>query len=179
MAPGFTAGVEAVVSRGETDPTLLTLEITENVFIQDSDRAALVLKDLKKLGVMIALDDFGTGYSSLHYLQQFPIDIIKIDRVFVTDLERDTTRAIVEAVVNLAHNLDMTVTAEGVETAEQYRQVAQLGCDLCQGYYFARPLRAMAVDAMLGGGSGRIGNVLLPLPGADDVDLMPELPVTL
>jgi EAL domain-containing protein (putative c-di-GMP-specific phosphodiesterase class I) len=150
MSSGFTAAVAGVLNTADIDPALLTLEITESVFIQDSDRALLVLGDLKALGVKLALDDFGTGYSSLNYLRRFPVDIIKIDRAFVAGLGRDrASNAIVGAVVNLAHALGMTVVAEGVETVEQHHEVAALGCDSCQGNYFALPLSAGAVHHLL------------------------------
>jgi EAL domain-containing protein (putative c-di-GMP-specific phosphodiesterase class I) len=113
------------------------LEMTESVFVQDSDRAMVVLTALKKLGVRLALDDFGTGYSSLSYLKRFPIDVVKIDQGFVADLERDdASHAIVLSVISLAHLLGMTVIAEGVESAAQHRELTLLGSDHCQGYYF-------------------------------------------
>jgi EAL domain-containing protein (putative c-di-GMP-specific phosphodiesterase class I) len=100
--------------------------------------------------VKIALDDFGTGYSSLNYLKRFPIDTVKIDQEFIADLETDeASRAIVSAVVELSHRLGMTVVAEGVETAEQHEQLAALGCDYCQGYYFALPMSAADLDTLL------------------------------
>ena len=118
------------------------------MLIQESRSALAVLEALKELGVTLALDDFGTGYSSLIYLQRFPVDIIKIDRTFVTALQPHTTsRAIVDSIVRMAHDLTITVVAEGVETAEQYRQVSELGCDFCQGFYFAQP--APATEAAL------------------------------
>ena len=101
----------------------MTLEVTESVFIQDSDRALVVLNELRRLGVKLALDDFGTGYSSLSYLKQFPVNIVKIDRAFIADLGREpTSRLIVSAIVRLAHSLQMTVVAEGIESANQYRR---------------------------------------------------------
>jgi diguanylate cyclase (GGDEF)-like protein len=143
MSPDYPAAVAAVLSNTDTDPQLVTLDVTENVFVQDSERALVVLRALKHLGVQLALDDFGTGYSSLTYLQRFPIDIVKIDQRVVANLERDrASRAIVFAVIELAHTLGMTVIAEGVETADQHQQLASVGCDACQGYYFARPMPA-------------------------------------
>ena len=107
-------------------PQLVTLEVTESVFVQDSQRALVVLDELKHIGVKLALDDFGTGYSSLNYLKRFPIDIVKIDQGFVADLEGDpASHAIVFSVIELAHRLGMTVVAEGVETAEQHQQLAR------------------------------------------------------
>jgi diguanylate cyclase (GGDEF)-like protein len=151
MSADFTATVEDVLLTTETAPELVTLELTESVFVRDSQRALLVLNDLKRLGVMLALDDFGTGYSSLSYLNRFPVDIVKIDQGFIANLEHDmSSRAIVSAVVTLAHALSLTVAAEGVETARQHDHVAALGCDACQGYYFARPMPAEAFDALIG-----------------------------
>jgi diguanylate cyclase (GGDEF)-like protein len=150
MAPDFTETVEAVLSDTGTDPELVTLEMTESVFVQDTERALLVLNDLKDLGVTVALDDFGTGYSSLTYLKQFPIDVVKIDQGFVADLERDrASYFIVFAIVELAHLLGMTVVAEGVETVEQHHQLATLGCDYCQGYYFAHPMSADDLQSLM------------------------------
>ncbi len=101
----------------------LTLEMTESVFVTDGERALVVLNDLKALGVRIALDDFGTGYSSLSYLLQFPVDIVKIDKIFVAGLGRDRpNQAIIAAVIQLAHDLGLTVVAEGVETVERHRE---------------------------------------------------------
>ncbi|MDQ6697484.1 MAG: EAL domain-containing protein [Actinomycetota bacterium] len=147
MGPDFSTTVASVLADTDTEPRALTLEITESVFIEDSGRALVVLQDLKKLGVTLALDDFGTGFSSLNYLQHFPVDIVKIDRSFVENLGRNTTTsAIVRAVVDLGHALGMTMVAEGVETADQYREVRAVGCESCQGYYFARPMSADDLD---------------------------------
>jgi len=111
---------------------------------------------------MLALDDFGTGYSSLSYLKRFPVDVVKIDRVFISDLDRNPdSRLIVNAVVALAHGLCMTVIAEGVETLEQYKEVAALDCDSCQGFYFARPAAAVHLDTLLAGDRG--ARVNLPI----------------
>ena len=143
MSPGFTASVAAVLAGTDADPWRLILEITESAFIRDAERALAVLSELKELGVQLALDDFGTGYSSLSYLKRFPVQILKIDRAFIVDLVRDAaSHSIVSAIVNLAHDLDMTVIAEGVETAEQHEAVRWLGCDSYQGFYFARPYPA-------------------------------------
>jgi diguanylate cyclase (GGDEF)-like protein len=164
MAPDFVAVVAAMLGAADTDPPLLTLEITESVFIQDSDRALVVLGGLKDLGVTLALDDFGTGYSSLTYLQRFPIDIIKIDRTFTAAMAGNaTTRIIVESVVDLAHKLGMTIVAEGVETAEQHEQVSALGCDFSQGYYFAKPLPRNDAEQLLGLDSGQSPGRYLPI----------------
>jgi diguanylate cyclase (GGDEF)-like protein len=150
MAQDFATTVADVLAETRTDPTLVTLEMTEGVFIQDSDRALIVLNDLKRLGVKLALDDFGTGYSSLSYLKQFPVNIVKIDRAFIADLGHEpTSRLIVSAIVRLAHSLEMTVVAEGIESAHQYDQVVALDCDSYQGYFFARPASADALDSLM------------------------------
>jgi diguanylate cyclase (GGDEF)-like protein len=150
MAPDFAATVAEVLAETRTDPRLVTLEMTESVFIQDSDRALVVLHDLRSLGVKLALDDFGTGYSSLSYLRQFPVNIVKIDRAFIADLGNEpTSRLIVSAIVRLAHSLEMTVVAEGIESVNQYEEVVALDCDSYQGYFFARPASAEVLDSLM------------------------------
>lgn len=149
MAREFATTVAETLSHTLTDPSTVTLEVTETVFIHDGNRAQMVLADLKDLGVSIALDDFGTGYSSLSHLGRFPIDELKIDRCFVAELAKHkVSHAIVSAVIDLAHTLGMTAVAEGVENAEQRRNLAELGCDSCQGYLFARPMSADAFDVL-------------------------------
>jgi diguanylate cyclase (GGDEF)-like protein len=150
MSAGFVDLVAAVVSASTGRADQLTLEMSESVFVTDGERALIVLNDLKALGVKLALDDFGTGFSSLSYLLQFPVDIVKIDKIFVAGLGRDrTNRAIVAAIVQLAHDLGSTVIAEGVETIEQHRELAQLGADFCQGFYFAHPMPAVNIDTLI------------------------------
>ena len=155
LAPDYAKNVAAVLARTGTDPKLLTLDITENVF-RDGDRALAVLRELKGIGVTLALDDFGTGASSLNSLARFPIDIVKIDRPLVAGLAEDpASHAVVFAVVELAHILGMLVVAEGVETAEQHRRLTALRCDSGQGHYFARPMGADDIDAWLADPAGR------------------------
>ena len=152
MAADYVDTVTAVLAETNTDPGHLTLEVTESVFLQNEERALLALNELKQLGVALALDDFGTGYCSLSYLKRFPIDVVKIDRVFISDIDHNPdSRLIVNAVVGLAHGLHMTVVAEGVESAEQHNEVAALGCDFYQGFYFARPTSADNLDTYLAG----------------------------
>jgi diguanylate cyclase (GGDEF)-like protein len=122
-------------------PTRLELEITESVMIHDFSRAVLILNRLKSLGVKIAMDDFGTGYSSLSYLHSFAFDKIKIDRIFICDLESNYhSRAIMRAVIGLGHSLNLPILAEGVETEAQHMLLVQEGCDEVQGYLTGRPL---------------------------------------
>jgi EAL domain-containing protein (putative c-di-GMP-specific phosphodiesterase class I) len=154
MAPGFVAVVADVLAATDTPPRLLTLEITESVFIDDSERALVVLQELKQLGVLLALDDFGTGYSSLLYLKAFPIDIVKIDRAFTAELSHDrASHAIVGKVIELAHMLGMRVVTEGVESVEQLHEISLLGSEFSQGYYFARPMTADDLDLINGPGT--------------------------
>lgn len=123
----------------------LTLELTESSIVQDPGRATRVFDALKGLDTMVAMDDFGTGYSSLAYLQRLPIDVLKIDRSFVSGMMVDADSvAIVRAVLSLADALGMSTTAEGIETVELATTLATLGCSAGQGYYFARPLEADA-----------------------------------
>ncbi|MEY9126678.1 EAL domain-containing protein [Bradyrhizobium yuanmingense] len=122
-------------------PGRLELEITEGVLIEDFDRGLALLRRLKALGVRISMDDFGSGYSSLSYLQAFPFDKIKIDRAFIINLGRNPqSAAIVRAVIDLGHGLEMSIIAEGVETLDQLAFLAKEGCDGVQGYLLGKPL---------------------------------------
>ena len=130
-----------------------------------------MLAELKELGVKLALDDFGTGYSSLGYLNTLPIDTIKVDQSFIAKLTADPgSQAIVTAIVGLAHSIGMTVVAEGVETAQQHERVIELGTDLCQGFYFARPMLITAVDTLFrivpAGATGPHLPQVAPVPAA-------------
>jgi diguanylate cyclase (GGDEF)-like protein len=131
------------------DPERLVLEVTESLWIQDSDSVLSQLKHLRGLGVSIALDDFGTGYSSLTYLWKFPFDIVKIDQSFVREMETEPkAAAIVNTIMSLGKVLDLTITAEGVETKEQARILKEAGCDQAQGFLFGRPLPVAAANAL-------------------------------
>lgn len=128
----------------------LELEVTESVMLEDADRALTVMLDLKALGVRLAMDDFGTGYSSLSYLSNFPFDGLKIDRAFIAGLGQSaSSQAIIEAVIALGKALDMTITAEGVETAEQLDRLRALGCFEAQGYFLDRPMPIAQLRAIL------------------------------
>jgi EAL domain-containing protein (putative c-di-GMP-specific phosphodiesterase class I) len=150
MSAGFAQTVAGVLDSACVDPALLTLEVTESVFVRDEQRALVVLAELKQLGVTLALDDFGTGYSSLGYLNTLPIDVIKVDHSFIGKLNQTPgSQAIVSAIIGLAHSLGMTVVSEGVETAAQHDQLTRLGSDACQGFYFARPMPARTLDRLI------------------------------
>jgi diguanylate cyclase (GGDEF)-like protein len=129
----------------------LTLEITESVLMADTDLAIQRLGELKDLGVKLALDDFGTGYSSLSYLSKFPVDVLKMDRSFLREGASKQTTDLATAVVALGSTLSLEVVAEGIELSEQWYTLRDLGCDLGQGFYFARPMNAEAALAFLHG----------------------------
>jgi EAL domain-containing protein (putative c-di-GMP-specific phosphodiesterase class I) len=151
MSAGF---VMSVLDATSTHPDLLTLEVTETVFVRDRDRALIVLDELKATGVKLALDDFGTGYSSLSYLETLPIDTIKIDQNFIGNLDgTEADHTILIAIIQLAHGLGMTVISEGVETADQHQQLITLGSDSCQGFYFAHPMRALDLESLIHDGN--------------------------
>ncbi len=148
--PGLVADVARVLSETGLDPRLLRLEITETVIMEDADSTIATLRQLKALGVEIAIDDFGTGYSSLAYLRKFPVDLLKIDRSFISGLGRnheDTT--IAHAVIGLGHALSLTIVAEGIETIGQLVQLCSLNCELGQGDHFAQPLPAPDAESLL------------------------------
>ncbi|MGH2366569.1 MAG: putative bifunctional diguanylate cyclase/phosphodiesterase [Chloroflexota bacterium] len=148
--PELVEDIARVLDETGIDSRSLKLEITESVVMANADAAVLTLHRLKDLGVQLAIDDFGTGYSSLSYLKRFPVDTLKIDRSFVDRLgQNPQDTAIVQSVVALAKTLRLSLTAEGVETAEQLGHLQELGCDRGQGYYFARPLPAVQVVTLL------------------------------
>jgi len=136
--PNFVRIVENVLTESGLPPEALELELTETVYAKDTDQILTILKTLRDRGVRVAIDDFGTGYSSLAYLQQFPVDVLKVDKSFVRGVETDSAQ-IVAAITSLAASLDVEVVAEGVETVGQLRSVRELGANHVQGYLFARP----------------------------------------
>lgn len=155
--PDLVEEVAGTLSQTGLAPESLNLEITETVMMEDAAVTSKTLHQLKALGVQLSLDDFGAGYSSLGYLKHFPIDHLKIDKAFVAGLGHDRAdTAITQMVITLAKALGMRVVAEGVESAEQAAQLRALGCDVGQGYYFAQPQPASAIDTVLATG--------LPLP---------------
>jgi len=130
-------------------PARLEVEITESIFLEGSDATLKLLHSLRSLGVRVALDDFGTGYSSLSYLQSFPFDKLKIDRSFIQNLlTRDGASAIVRAITELAHALNIETTAEGVEETAQLMELRAHGCSSVQGFLFAEPMTASDVDKL-------------------------------
>jgi diguanylate cyclase (GGDEF)-like protein len=147
---GLVKSVFSALRKAHVKPQRLELEITESVAMQDVDQIVAKLNALKDIGVLLSLDDFGTGYSSLGHLKRFPLDKLKVDQSFVRDIVPDADdAAIVRAVINLGHSLDLKVIAEGVETKEQLAFLRSHQCDEMQGYYFSRPVPADDFAALL------------------------------
>ena len=149
--PEIVRTVAEILARTGLPPEHLTLEITESALMRDAASALVVLSALKEIGVLLAIDDFGTGYSSLSYLQRFPLDIVKVDRMFVEQLGMRTGGdEIVSAVIQLAHALDLEVVAEGVETEQQFDVLRSLDCDFAQGFLFSQPVPASELRTLFG-----------------------------
>jgi EAL domain-containing protein (putative c-di-GMP-specific phosphodiesterase class I) len=152
--PDLIEQVEQVLKETGLDPEWLKLEITESVVMENAKATVAMLGRLRALGLELHIDDFGTGYSSLSYLHRFPVDRLKIDRSFVSNMSmEDKNSEIVRTIIQLARNLGMGVVAEGVQTAEQLAHLKALGCEHGQGYFFSRPLAADQVDSLIGEGS--------------------------
>jgi diguanylate cyclase (GGDEF)-like protein/PAS domain S-box-containing protein len=148
--PGLVENIAQLLEESNLPPRCLKLEITESVFSDNIEAAVKLLTQLRNLGVQLSIDDFGTGYSSLSYLQRFPIDTLKIDRSFVTQMmENEENLAIVRTIVALAQNLGMDVVAEGVETEEQLRLLRKLECENGQGFLFSTPLGGGQLDQFI------------------------------
>jgi len=148
--PMLVEDVERILRATGLDPRSLKLEITETVIMDNPEVSILRLKRLKGLGIRLSVDDFGTGYSSLSYLQRFPIDTLKVDRAFVSDIDTTENRKIVGAVVALAHSLGLDVVAEGVELERQSDVLNEFSCEAGQGFFFSRPICQEDVERMLG-----------------------------
>nr|WP_290762037.1 GGDEF domain-containing phosphodiesterase [Halanaerobium sp.] len=137
----FINTVENVLNRTGLKPQNLELEITERTTVENIDYTIELLEQLNQLGVKTAIDNFGTGYSSLNYIKEFAINTLKIDKSFIDDfLNNLNNRAIVNTIITLAHNLNLKVVAEGVESKEQAEQLKEAGCDIIQGYYYSHPV---------------------------------------
>ncbi|MDO9233894.1 MAG: EAL domain-containing protein [Methylotenera sp.] len=148
--PNLAETIKQILEATELDSDCLELEITESTLIDDAAKFIETLHSLKKIGVKLAIDDFGTGYSSLAYLKDFPIDRLKIDKAFVSSLEKDPANmAILKAIIVLGQSLGMKVIAEGVETGYQYDYLKSIGCDELQGYYFSKPLPEIGLEALV------------------------------
>jgi diguanylate cyclase (GGDEF)-like protein/PAS domain S-box-containing protein len=162
--------VEDALSESGLQSHLLTLEITESMLIDDPDIAVVKLNELRALGLRIAMDDFGTGYSSLSYLSRFPVDVIKMDRSFLRPETTPEAADLSSAVVALGSSLALEVVAEGIELDEQWQRLRELGCELGQGFHFARPMESGHVLDYLAGSSVRAeGELPKPVPASPDV----------
>jgi predicted signal transduction protein with EAL and GGDEF domain len=148
--PDLVSHVEQTLSDTGLAPRNLKLELTESVTMRDEKRTARIVSELKALGVRLCIDDFGTGYSSLSYLRRFALDILKIDRSFISEiLSNNESQEIAKTILSLGSNLGMSVVAEGVETREQVELLKSLGCGYAQGYFFSKPLNSAGVIRML------------------------------
>jgi EAL domain-containing protein (putative c-di-GMP-specific phosphodiesterase class I) len=147
--PDVVADVRAALEDSGLDPKSLVLEITETVMMADYELAIRRIEQLKDLGVRIAMDDFGTGYSSLSYLSRFPVDILKMDRSFLASNASPQAAGLAAAIVALGESLNLEVVAEGIEQPDQYQALRNLGCDLGQGFFIARPMDLAATREWL------------------------------
>ncbi len=148
----FVETVAAALSQSALAPRMLELELTESLVMRDIEESARRMEKLRALGVSIAIDDFGTGYSSLNYLRRLPVDTLKIDQSFVREIAAgEGALPLIQTMIALAHDLGLTVVAEGVETAQQANLLRQAGCDKAQGHHFGGPLEVAAADALLAG----------------------------
>ena len=148
--PELASQIGKTLQETGLDPRCVNLEITETIAMADAKRSAVVLSELKALGVSLDIDDFGTGYSSLSRLQGFPVDTLKIDRAFISRIDTDlATHEIVRVIVMLAHGLRLKVVAEGVENQAQVDLLKDMGCELAQGYLYSKPIAAEAIEQLL------------------------------
>jgi EAL domain-containing protein (putative c-di-GMP-specific phosphodiesterase class I) len=153
-SPDFLATVESALAISDLRAECVNLEITESVLLHNAGDVRDTLRQIRQLGIQIHLDDFGTGYSSLAYLRDFPIDALKIDRSFVSTADNEATTGlasidIVRSIIGLAKSMSLSVTAEGIETAEQVDELRGLGCTNMQGFHFSRPIEALAAASMI------------------------------
>jgi len=159
--PDLVEQVDAALRESGLPSRLLKLEVTESMVMENTDGAIALLRRLKALGVHIAIDDFGTGHSSLAYLKRFPVDNLKIDRSFIADTPADRgAAAITQAIIAMAHSLELKVIAEGVETEAQYQFLLAQRCDEYQGYFFSKPLPAEQMRALLEDAAARALSVI-------------------
>jgi CheY-like chemotaxis protein len=148
--PGIGRTITEILHDSGLEPHYLEIEITESMIMRDVENAIAMMKELKRLGVQISMDDFGTGYSSLSHLKRFPFDKLKMDISFVREMTFDPgSAAIVKTIIAMAHNLNLRVIAEGVETEGQLSNLRAHGCDEMQGFYFSRPLPSDEIEQML------------------------------
>jgi len=161
--------VKSALHIAKIDASALEFEITEGMVMQDLGHSIQQMKTLKEMGISLALDDFGVGYSSLGNLKDFPIDTLKIDRSFIWDLEdSDRDKKLVASIVTLAHNLDIKVVAEGVETVLQVEALKAMGCEEIQGYIFSKPVPPWEIESMLTNPDYSLDSVLQEAEGEEE-----------
>jgi len=154
--------IREILDRVGLSPQQLRVELTERALLENSDQVLANMQSLKQLGVKILLDDFGTGYSSLSYLHRFPIDVLKIDRSFINNVDEDANhRAIIKTIIDLATSLKMATVGEGIENVVDALLLQQMDCMYGQGYYFARPMAADAVETFMHSTQSPPGNIRL------------------
>jgi EAL domain-containing protein (putative c-di-GMP-specific phosphodiesterase class I) len=168
--PGFADSVRQALGAAGLPSSALLLELTESLLLGESDRVRADLDELKDIGVRLAIDDFGTGYSSLSYLLELPIDVLKIDKTFVTGIASSWRRhALVEGIIRLARTLEVEVIAEGIESETERELLAGMGCQFGQGYLLSVPVDAAAAAGMLKLGRGLVTE-LPPRPSGKTAD---------
>jgi EAL domain-containing protein (putative c-di-GMP-specific phosphodiesterase class I) len=142
--------ISQAMCQADISASNLKLEITESIIMSDVQTSSKILWQMKDMGIQLAIDDFGTGYSSLSYLQRFPIDYIKIDRSFIWAMEESSQNLeLIKAIVAMGHNLEHKLIAEGIESRSQLQLLQDIGCDMGQGFYFAKPMPAPEVSKYL------------------------------
>jgi len=148
--PDLAEGIGEMLKETGVAPSTINLEIMETIAMGDADRALSVLHELKALGVRLSIDDFGTGYSSLSRLPRFPVDALKIDRVFISNMSTDRdSHEIVRLIVMLAHSVGLKVVAEGTETEEQIKELKRLNCEMAQGFLYSPPVSSQSASGLL------------------------------
>jgi EAL domain-containing protein (putative c-di-GMP-specific phosphodiesterase class I) len=148
--PGFHETVRRVLEAHSVDPSLIELELTEHSLMEDTKNTRECLRNLKRIGLRLAIDDFGAGYSCLSHLRQFPLDVLKIDRSFVSDLEKNIdAQVICSAILSIAHALSLDAVAEGIESEQQLSFLTRNDCLYGQGFYFSAPIEADKIGAMM------------------------------
>jgi len=149
-SPTLLADIDQVLAETGANPAYLKLEITESAIMENAEAATVLMDALRERRIQISIDDFGTGYSSLGYLHRFPLDVLKIDRSFVRDMHRSHRNyQVVETIITLSNQLGLAVVAEGIETLDQLQALQNLGCELGQGFFFAKPVPAEAITPLL------------------------------
>jgi EAL domain-containing protein (putative c-di-GMP-specific phosphodiesterase class I) len=141
MMTGFTDEIRKLLDDSKIPPSQLEIEVTESIMIESMEKAKHFVEEIRDMGVQIAIDDFGTGYSSLSYINSVPATLLKIDKAFIDDINKDDkSKAYVQTIISLGHIMGLDVISEGVEDESQLATLKEIGCDLIQGYVWGRPL---------------------------------------